>query len=251
MDVGLHGDVLLRRRPYGVSPPVVAGLVRMLGACRSGHSRFDPDALLVLGGVLESDDPGDRREHGVILAEAGTGAGEEGHPSLAHDDRSGRDGLSVPDLHAEPLADAVASVLRTRASLLVGHLTYSSFFVVRGFFAGSRVVVAAGLDVALGAAAFLLGAAVLAGAVVLAGAAVLAEAAVLAPAPLFGCAAFAAFASPVGLFAALRVGRVFGPPSASLSVAPDFLGAAAPFSAGAFAGVLAASLAASSASFAA
>src|SRR5689334_15563985 len=200
MDVGLHGDVLLRRRPYGVSPPVVAGLVRMLGACRSGHCRFDPDALLVLGCVLESDDPGDRREHGVILAEAGPGAGEEGHPSLAHDDRSGRDGLSVPDLHAEPLADAVASVLRTRACLLVGHLTYSSFFVVRGFFVVSLAVAAAGLGAALGAAAFLPGAAALLGAAVLAGAAALLGPAVLAPAALFGLAGVAAFASPVWLF---------------------------------------------------
>ena len=64
---------------------------------------------------------GDRGEDGVVAAEPGAVAGQEGHPALADDDRPGRHELAVADLDAEPLADAVAAVLRARACLLVGH----------------------------------------------------------------------------------------------------------------------------------
>src|SRR5512134_3970099 len=76
------------------------------GGRRGGLDRLDPDALLVLRRVLEVDLAGHGREHGVVPAEAGPRAGEEGHPALADDDRAGGDDLAVTDLHAQALADA-------------------------------------------------------------------------------------------------------------------------------------------------
>src|SRR5258708_6031263 len=55
-----------------------------------------------------------------------------GRPSQPRS-RSGRDELTVADLHAEALADRVAPVLRTGAGFLVSHRVYSSFFVGAGF----------------------------------------------------------------------------------------------------------------------
>src|SRR3954469_16270554 len=107
------------------------------GARGGRLDRLDPDALLALGGVLELHLAGDRREHGVIVAESGPRTGQERHAALADDDRACRDQLTVPDLHAEALADAVAAILDAAAGLLVCHLVYSSFFVARGFFAVS------------------------------------------------------------------------------------------------------------------
>src|SRR6185436_6103405 len=71
------------------------------GGRRGGLDRLDPDALLALGGVLELDLAGHGGEHGVIAAEAGPLAGEEGHPALADDDRPGRDELDVAGLYAQ------------------------------------------------------------------------------------------------------------------------------------------------------
>src|SRR6478609_8234125 len=92
--------------------------------------------------MLELHLAGDRREHGVIMAQPGARAGEEGHPALPHDDRSRVDQLAVAGLDAEPLADAVAAVLDAAARLLVCHRVYSSFFVARGFLGAAFAVVA-------------------------------------------------------------------------------------------------------------
>ena len=118
MDVGLH-VVLLRRRPcravarrWSPAVPVVRR------SRRSALDRLDPDALLGLGRVLEVHLAGDRREHGVVVAEPGARAGQEGHPALADDDRAGRDELAVAGLDAESLADAVAAVLELPPAFL-------------------------------------------------------------------------------------------------------------------------------------
>src|SRR5215210_4124111 len=110
--------------------------------CLGDHT----DALLVTSLVLELDAPRDRREEGVVASEVRSGTGEERHPTLAHDDRPGRYELAVAGLHAEPLANAVATVLRARSRLLVCHV-YSSFWVppggdvsVSSLVAGSSVV---------------------------------------------------------------------------------------------------------------
>src|SRR5688572_8147121 len=120
---GFTGFFLLRRRPCrAIAPPVVAGCVLApgdLGGRRGGLDRLDPDALLVLGGVLELDPAGYGREHGVIVAQARSGAREERHPALAHDDRARRDQLAVAGLDAQALAGAVAAVLDAAARLLV------------------------------------------------------------------------------------------------------------------------------------
>src|SRR6478735_6053433 len=137
-----------------------------LGARGGRLDRLDPDALLGLGCVLELHLSGDRREHGVIVAEPGPRTGQEGHPALPHDDRSGVDQLAVAGLDAESLADAVAAVLDAAARLLVCHLVYSSFFVARGFL-GAAAGASAASDLAaafVGAAAFLAGASVAASA---------------------------------------------------------------------------------------
>src|SRR3970040_3092006 len=94
--------------------------------------REDPDALLGPRRALEPDLAGLGREDGVVVAQAGPLAGQEGHDALPDDDRGGRDHLAVTGLDPEALADAVAAVLRGSAGLLVGHLVYSSFFVARG-----------------------------------------------------------------------------------------------------------------------
>src|SRR5262245_42553135 len=114
------------------SPASARALRLGAGGCGLGLDGLDPNPLLVPGGVLEPDLSGRGREHGVIPAEPGSGPGEEGHPPLPDDDRAGRDELAVAGLHAQPLTDRIAAVLRAGASLLVGHGVYSSFFVVRG-----------------------------------------------------------------------------------------------------------------------
>src|SRR6478735_7362031 len=131
-----------------------------LGARGGRLDRLDPDALLGLGGVLELHLAGDRREHGVIVAEPGARSGQECHAALADDDRAGVDELAVAGLHAEALADAVATVLDAAACLLVGHLVYSSFFVVRVRF-GAASASASGASAAAFAVLFF-GAALLA-----------------------------------------------------------------------------------------
>src|SRR3990170_6751150 len=107
---------------------------------RGGLDRDDSDALLCLGGELELHLAGDRGEDRVVVAEAGPVSRQKGHSTLADDDRPRRDELAVAGLDAEPLTNAVAAVLRGAASLLVGHLDYSSFFAVRlrlGFSVGA------------------------------------------------------------------------------------------------------------------
>src|SRR4029079_3164599 len=116
-----------------------------LGGGRLGRNRDDPDALLVAGRVLEAHLPVDRREDGVVVAQARALARGEGHAALADDDRPGRDELAVAGLDAEPLARAVAAILDARARLLVRH-RYSSFFV-RGRLGAASV--RASSDVAL------------------------------------------------------------------------------------------------------
>src|SRR5262245_38856920 len=71
--------------------------------------------------MLELDVAGRRREDRVVVAEASPVAGEERHPPLANDDGAGGHELAVAGLDAEPLANAVAAVLRRAACLLVGH----------------------------------------------------------------------------------------------------------------------------------
>src|SRR5207249_1777300 len=83
--------------------------------------RDDPDALLGLGGELELDLAGGGGEQGVVAAEVGAGTGEEGHPTLANDDRAGADRLAVAGLDPEPLPDAVTAVPNGAACLLVCH----------------------------------------------------------------------------------------------------------------------------------
>jgi hypothetical protein len=80
--------------------------------------------------VLETHAPVDRREERVVPAEVGPVAGEERHAALADDDRAGSNQLAVAGLHAQTLANAVATVLGAGASLLVCHLGYSSFLVL-------------------------------------------------------------------------------------------------------------------------
>ena len=174
MNIGLHGFVLLRRRPCRVfAPPVVAGcwfyasaeadsvvdlVVRRLGAVAVARpaarsalpARLAADAASAASARIEAAAtssaeitrirfllfvacsnrtwPVGRREDRVVVAEPGAGAGQERLAALADDDRAGRDELAVAGLHAEPLADAVAAVLRAGTGFLVGHLGYSSFF---------------------------------------------------------------------------------------------------------------------------
>src|SRR3990172_8945234 len=100
------------------------------------------DALLVLRLVLETDAAIEHGEDRVVPAQAGALTGDEGHASLADDDRAGGDELAVAGLHAEPLADAVAAVGRAGTGFLVRHRGYSSFFV--GFVARGALGLAAG-----------------------------------------------------------------------------------------------------------
>src|SRR6478609_750703 len=146
--------------------------------------------------MLELHLAGDRREHGVIMAQPGARAGEEGHPALPHDDRPRVDQLAIAGLDAEALADAVAAVLDAAARLLVCHLVYSSFFVARGFLgAACAFVVVASLS-ALAVVFF--GAAVLVSVV----ASALAFGSALAFAGAFVAVAFAFGSALTGLSAA-------------------------------------------------
>src|SRR2546423_3836925 len=95
---------------------------------RGGLPAVDADTLLVLARVLELDSALDGGKHGVIAAHAGPGAAQERHPALPHDDRTGGHELPVAGLDAQPLADAVAAVLRAGARLLVGHARCPSWF---------------------------------------------------------------------------------------------------------------------------
>src|SRR6478752_1012805 len=207
MDIGLHGAVLLRTPSVQGCGP--AGGRRLdpvcLGARRRGFHRVDPDALLVLGGVLELDLARDRGEDRVVPPETRARAGEEGHAALADDDRAGGHELAVAGLDAEPLAGAVAAVLDAAAGLLVCHLVYSSFLVAVGFFgavlAGALV---AALAVVFGAAFALASAAGFAVvfAVVFAGVA-------FAGAPALATGFVSAFAG-FSAFAVFAVALVFG-----------------------------------------
>ena len=71
--------------------------------------------------MFELDLAGHRREDGVIVTETSAGAGQERHAALADDDRPGGDELSITDLHAQTLANAVAAVLDAAAGFLVSH----------------------------------------------------------------------------------------------------------------------------------
>src|SRR3954465_7127282 len=70
-------------------------IVLDVGARDGRLDRLDPDALLALGGVLELHLAGDRREHGVVMAQARARSTQEGHAALADDDRPGRDELEI------------------------------------------------------------------------------------------------------------------------------------------------------------
>src|SRR5215213_7413962 len=128
----------------GRCPPVVAAVERglRLGRRRLRCDRDHPDALLVAGLVLESHLARHGREHRVVMPEARALARLEGHPALPDDDRPRVDELAVAGLHAQPLADGIAAVLRARARLLVRH-GYSSFFA-RVRVRGAASVVSAG-----------------------------------------------------------------------------------------------------------
>src|SRR4051812_19198771 len=120
---------------------------------RALRDGLDAHALLVAALMLEMDLASDRREDREVAAEVSARAGEEGHATLTDDDRASRYDLAITDLDAEPLADAVAAVLRTRARLLVCHFSYSSFFAL-GRVVLDRVV----LGLAAVSSAFLAGA---------------------------------------------------------------------------------------------
>ena len=141
MDIGLHvmlsSDAVRAGRWPSRWSPVYPGLSTALAAAVSTAStrmRF-----LVLVACSNFTLPVDRREHGVVVAQPGAGTGQERHAALADDDRAGADELAVAGLDAEPLADAVAAVLDAAAGLLVCHLVYSSFFVVRVRFGASAL----------------------------------------------------------------------------------------------------------------
>src|SRR6266446_804662 len=88
---------------------------RLPGRCRLCRDHADP--LLRPRGEVELDLARGLREHGVIVAEARPGTGDERHPALPDDDRAGRHELAVPGLYSESLADAVAAVLDRAAGL--------------------------------------------------------------------------------------------------------------------------------------
>jgi hypothetical protein len=63
-----------------------------------------------------------QRKNRVVAAEADVLAGQKLRAALADDDVAGNDGFAAKFLYAEPLADAVATVLDAALSLFMSHL---------------------------------------------------------------------------------------------------------------------------------
>src|SRR3989440_11671015 len=79
---------------------------------RNSLDRFGEhrDFLALMAGALETHDPVDQREQGVITPHPDVGPGEDRGAALAKNDRPGIDRLAGAGLHPEPLPDTVASV---------------------------------------------------------------------------------------------------------------------------------------------
>src|SRR5690606_7468500 len=80
----------------------------------------DADLLAGLAPPLKHHVPVDLGKQGVVLAQADVDAGMNARPPLAHEDAAGRHLLAAEPLDAQPLGDAVPSVLGAATALLGG-----------------------------------------------------------------------------------------------------------------------------------
>src|SRR5437899_9052840 len=100
-----------KNRRLNKRPPVWKGerVKRPGGRGLNGFGQ-DRDFLTPVTGALEANDPIDQSKERVVAPHPDVGPRKDRRPSLAKQDRAGIDRLARSRLHAQPLANAIASV---------------------------------------------------------------------------------------------------------------------------------------------
>ena len=96
------------------------GALLFLTVWKLSLDSVNANLLLILGLLLELNLACDQSKQGVVLADANIVAGMDGSTSLANNDATCRNGLTVSGLYTKTLRLAIAAVLGRTYALFVG-----------------------------------------------------------------------------------------------------------------------------------